>query len=106
MAMATLSPNVLDFMQVAGDDNGSGIRIDEIRVAPGSQLCGMTLRESPIKSELGLTVIGLRQTGGTMRVNPDADERVESEDILIVIGADDKLATLRELTAAPENGGL
>ena len=103
MAVATVTPNVVDFMTIAGGDEGTGIRIDEIRVAQGSRLCGTTLRESPIKSELGLTVIGLRKAGGGMQVNPGADEHVEADDILIVIGAEDKLGTLRELTAPSEN---
>ena len=102
MALATVSPHVLDFMKIAGDHGSSGIRIEEIRVALGSRLCGMTLRESPIKSQLGLTVIGLRKAGGSMRVNPGADEVVEENDILIVIGAEDTLATLRELTGVED----
>jgi voltage-gated potassium channel len=99
MAIASVSPNVLDFMQIAGGRDG-GIRIDEIQVADGSELCGNVLRDSPIRSQLGLTVVALKKSDGSMRFNPDASERLEANDILIVIGAPDKLGTLRELTAA------
>jgi len=99
MAIASVSPNVLDFMQIAGGGD-SGIRIDEIQVADGSELSGVSLRDSPIRSQLGLTVVALKKAGGTMRFNPDASEHLEANDILIVIGDPDKLGTLRELTAA------
>jgi len=98
MAIASVSPNVLDFMQVAGGDEG-GIRIDELQIAEKSELCGSTLRESPIRSKLGLTVVALKKADGTMRFSPDASERIEANDILIVIGPPDKLGTLRDMTA-------
>lgn len=98
MAIASVSPNVLDFMQVAGGDEG-GIRIDELQIAEQSELCGSTLRDSPIRSKLGLTVVALKKADGTMRFNPDASEQISANDILIVIGPPDKLGTLRELTA-------
>ncbi|GAB4316171.1 MAG: potassium channel protein [Candidatus Zixiibacteriota bacterium] len=100
MAIAGVSPNVLDFMQIAGGDE-TEIRIDEIRVGEGSKLCGSTLKDSPIRSQLGLIVIGIRKAGGRMRFNPDATERLDAGDIIIVIGANDKLGTLRELTVSP-----
>jgi voltage-gated potassium channel len=100
MAIASVSPNVLDFMEIAGGDD-SGIGVDEINIDQGSELCGTTLRDSPISSKLGLTVVALRKAGGTMRFNPDASEQMDANDILIVIGPPDKLGTLRELTAAP-----
>jgi voltage-gated potassium channel len=101
MAIATVSPNVVDFMQIAGAEGESGTQIEEIQVEAGSRLCGKTLRESPIRSDLGLTVIGLRKHRGAMRFSPGADEILECGDILIVIGPIDKLGTLRELTAIP-----
>ncbi|MBI3871495.1 MAG: TrkA family potassium uptake protein [candidate division Zixibacteria bacterium] len=101
MAIATVSPNVLDFMQVAGGSEVSGSQIEELLVGAGSRLCGVTLHDSPIMSELGLAVIGMRKAGGTMRLAPGAEETIDPGDVMIVIGSLDKLATLRDLTAAP-----
>jgi len=101
MAVATMTPNVLDFMQLTGSEDGSGIRVDEIKVAPESPLCGKTLMESSIKSELGLTVVGLRKESGEMRLNPAANERVEANDILVVVSPGERLDTVRKMTAAP-----
>ena len=91
--------------QIAAGDK-SEIRIDEIRIGEGSKLCGTTLRNSPIKSKLGLIVVGLQGTDGEMRFNPGADEELSSGDIIIVIGEPDKLSTLRELTVSPAGAAV
>ena len=100
MAIASVTPNVLDFMQIAGGDE-SDIQIDEIQIGEGSKLCGMALKDSPIRSQLGLMVMALRKAEGGMKFNPDASERMEANDIIIVIGPAEKLNTLRELTISP-----
>jgi voltage-gated potassium channel len=100
MAIASMSPNVLDFMEMADGDQ-PGIRVDEIQIDEKSALCGTSPRDSPIRSKLGLAVVALRKAGGTMRFSPEASEQIDANDILVIIGPPDELGTLRELTAAP-----
>jgi len=90
MAMASLRPHVVDFMQMT-TAGGSEIGIEEIEVPENSNLKHKSLIESKIKSEFGVTVIGIKKKSGDMKINPPPDEVVEGGDILLLVGTSDQL---------------
>ncbi len=64
-------------------------------VAPTSRLCGQTLLESGIRSEFGVSVVGL-QRGDKRITGPAPDECLHDGDLLLVMGPEDGVASLRE----------
>jgi voltage-gated potassium channel len=82
MAMSSLRPNVVDFMQMTE----SGLGIEEVKLPPGCRYDGQTLIDSKIKAEFGMTVIGIRKNDGHMTVNPAPSEIIRENDILVVVG--------------------
>lgn len=90
MAMASLRPNVVDFMQMTAI-GGSEIGIEEISVPEGCSIGGKTLIESRIKADYGVTVIGIKKAGREMRINPPPDAMVEAGDVLLMVGSSDQL---------------
>jgi len=95
MAMATLRPNVVDFMRLAMCDSGSAdLSIEEISVREGSALMGKTIIEAAIKSEYDAIVVGLRKTPGQVIFNPPGETVMEAGDILVVLGRTNKLEAL------------
>lgn len=99
MALSTISPNVVDFMEIASGDGGAGPRMEEIRVGAGSPLAGQTLMDSPLRSELDIVVVAIKKTEGKLVFNPRSDTRIKAEDILIVVGESANLEKLQKLTA-------
>ena len=90
MAMASLRPNVVDFMQMTAV-GGSEIGIEEVAVPDGSSISGKSLIESRIKADYGLTVIGIKKPGKEMKINPPPDAAVNAGDILLMVGSSEQL---------------
>jgi voltage-gated potassium channel len=94
MAMATLRPNVVDFMHLASAPGGERLRIEEISIKENGNLTGKTIIEAAIKSEYDAIVVGLRKKTGQMMFNPPGETTMEAGDILIVLGEHQKLEKL------------
>ena len=86
MAIAVLRPNVLDFLDLATHTNEHQMMIEELTIAEDSCLAGMTLAQSMLKTESGVTVIAIKKSDGTIIANPDSNEMINAGDILIVLG--------------------
>jgi len=93
MAMAALQPNVVDFMQITsvGDE---GLLVEELVIPEGSALVGQSLVESNLKPEYGVTIIGIKQQGQKMNVNPEQATLLGAGDILVLVGHTEHLERL------------
>jgi len=98
MAMSSLRPNVVDFMQMTslGEE---GLGVEEIMVPVGCRFGGKSLMESGIKDEYGVTVVGIKKPNEKMQINPPPDATILENDILVLVGSSDELERLtREMT--------
>lgn len=100
MAMATIRPNLMDFMQIGSSNADIDVSIEEVIVKAGSRLIGTSLKDSGIRSELDLMVIGIKKEREEMRINPSADVQIGMGDILIVVGKDKNLSKFDEYVSA------
>lgn len=71
-----------------------------VRVRQDSQLAGRTLDELELPAETGLRVVAIRRAKDWI-ADPDDDEVLRADDVLITRGAADGIAELRELAGAP-----
>jgi len=79
---------VLDYIELAPDYS-----IIEVRAT--TKLVGKTLRELALRVKFGVNVIAIKK-GDDINVTPEADDRIEAGDILVVMGKDEGLDKLRE----------
>ncbi|MCK8601799.1 cation:proton antiporter regulatory subunit [Desulfoferrobacter suflitae] len=89
----------VDYQPVADDRLElllKSIRVDWLKVQPGSCLAGKSILESQIRSRTGSTVIAI-QRGDRMIGSPDVDEVILPGDILMSIGTRDQTRTLESL---------
>lgn len=100
MALVTLRPDIVDFMRIVTGDREKGFGIEEIEVKKNSSVADTLLKDSPIRCELGLLVIGMKKKGKEMIINPSAQTKIEPGDILVVIGENEKLEKLGQMTSA------
>lgn len=90
MAMASIRPNVLDFMQMTALGE-SGLGIEEVSVPERSRFSGQTLVDSKFKAEYGVTVIGIKKSGQKMIINPPPDAVIQAGDIMVLVGTSEQL---------------
>ncbi|MCK5126216.1 MAG: potassium channel protein [candidate division Zixibacteria bacterium] len=95
MALATLMPNVVDFLQLASVvPGGERLSIEEIAIRDGGELTGKSIIEGAIKRNYDTIVVGLRKLTGEVMFNPSGETVMEDGDILIVLGESNNLERL------------
>lgn len=71
---------------------------DQVRmmVAAASDACGRTLREIDLRARSGASVIGIKRNN-VLQVNPAPDERLEADDVLLLLGDESQIAQARTI---------
>jgi voltage-gated potassium channel len=100
VAQAVLRPTVLDFLELAGRRDYLEIEIEEVAVAAGSALVGAPLKDSRIRSELGIILVAIKNREGTMVFNPPPDTILSPGDVLVALGHAEQLERLVRLANA------
>lgn len=94
LAMALLRPTVFDYLEVLSHRKDIKLSIEELSVEAASPLAGKVLRETPIRREYDLIVIGVLDYEGRMVFNPGPEQPLTPGDRLILLGDKDKIGRL------------
>lgn len=97
MAMALVRPTVVDFMEIAMHRRSLELQLEEIKVRQVDRMSSSTLRDSGIRSDLQLIVVGIKKESGKMIYNPSPETQIEAGDILITLGERNNLDKLERL---------
>jgi len=94
MAMLSLRPAVVDFIDRIAYRPGREMQLESIDIEVGSSLAGITMEEA--HRNYGITVLAMRTKGGKLVTNPPDDQPIKDGDRLIIIGTKKKLAGLEK----------
>jgi trk system potassium uptake protein TrkA len=84
-------PNILDFLPIDPD-------YSIVEIAVPESWSGQTLAEANLRRRYGVWVVGLKDAlTGKLEIFPDADFRLNSSQLLVVVGKQTDLNRLREL---------
>lgn len=86
MAHAMLRPTVVDFIEIATGNHDLELQMEEIRIAPDSQLAGTTLLTSDIRKNHGIIIVGICKPGLKIMFNPGSATLIEAGDTLVTLG--------------------
>jgi Putative regulatory, ligand-binding protein related to C-terminal domains of K+ channels len=70
MAAFVLQPHVAEFLDVVMHDGTLEFRLEELVVADGSPLAGVSLRDAHIRDHTGALILAMRSIDGTFTTNP------------------------------------
>ncbi|MDQ6665221.1 MAG: potassium channel protein, partial [Acidobacteriota bacterium] len=102
LAQALIRPHVATFLDFTTNNMGLAVAIEQVQVAPKSEFVSKTLREMQIRRELGVIVLAVRTSDGSMNFNPPAETEIRAGDFLIVMGEQPSLRNLELLlTGSP-----
>ena len=97
MAQILKKPTVVDFIDSAMMDSQLGLKMEEAVVGPASDLIGKTLIDSQIRQRFGVVIVAIKKPTNEMVFNPTPEEKLESEDTIVVIGKKEDLKRMNEV---------
>ena len=100
VAQAVLRPNAMDFIELATRSAHLELQIEEIGLETGSTLLGASLKDSPIKSELGIIIVAIKRPDGHMMFNPVPEAMLRKGDVLIALGHRQQLDQLEGMAGS------
>lgn len=93
MAMLTLRPLVVDFVDTTMHSRGRELVLENIKVSSGSPVQGKTVQEGSQRCG-GAAILAVRKKDGRLLANPSQDTLLELEDELVIIGTREQLQAL------------
>ena len=98
MVSEMFRPSITSFLDSMINDKTNVVRVEEVRVGTDSDFNGEKLADLNIPGKCGLMIVAVRKEGkGPFIANPQADQQIDIDDVLIVIGAMENIARLRLL---------
>jgi K+/H+ antiporter YhaU regulatory subunit KhtT len=97
MAWLLLRPTVTELLDVIVRSGSFEMWLEEVRLGPESPGLERSLGQSRLREDLGITVLAIKRSSGTMLTNPPAETRLERGDVLVALGTRDALAQLERL---------
>jgi voltage-gated potassium channel len=94
LAQTALRPAVVDFVQLATSSDNIELNMEQVKIAPGSELAGQSLIKAALRNRFSVVVVGIQRADGKMEFNPEPETVMKAGDQLVVLG---KTSDLREL---------
>ncbi len=88
-------PTVVDFIDIAMMGNNLGLMIEEATIGATSLLAGKTLVDSNLRKDYGVIIVAIKKVSGDMIFNPMPAEKLESGDVLVILGKIESLKRMR-----------
>ncbi len=97
LADVLLRPHVVEFMDFARSNVGSGVVMEQVRVSSKAEFTGRTLGELTELRRSEVIVLAIRKSSGDTTFNPPPDSEITADDFLIVMGERANLQRLERL---------
>ena len=104
LAQAVLRPHVFHFFDVATRSMGLAVDVEQVRVIETSEFASRSLEQTRIRRDLGVIVLAIRKSDGSMIFNPPAETVLLGGDHLIVMGEPKNLRSLETMMSAGVRG--
>lgn len=98
MAQVLKRPTVVDFIDIAMMNSHLGLMMEEAIIGPDSNLVDKSLIDSGLRKDFGVIIVAIKKSSGQMIFNPMPSEKLESGDVIVVIGKKEDLIRMNEIT--------
>jgi len=96
LASEAVRPHVVGFLDQMLKEQGVPVRIEEIRVPPGSRWTGRDLGGLDLRGRFGLTALAMRDAPeAPFRYGPGPEETLQADAVLVVLGDERRIGEAR-----------
>jgi len=100
LVQALLRPRVYDFMEVVTSRRGLELMVEEFRVGARAALAGRAIRDTNLRTEYDVIIVGLNTADGRQVFNPGPDHVIRAGNTLILLGRTPQLKRLESALRA------
>lgn len=97
MAELLITPYVEDTVEITAPKHNIDLLIEEINLATIIQFHGVTIRDSNIRENYQLLIVGIIDGEGETSLNPDPDYKMTIADTLLLLGKKESLLRFKQL---------
>lgn len=97
LAYMATQPNVVSFLETVTRAANKELQLEEVEIPEGSWMVDKTLKEISLPSLVNLIVISIQKKENKNIFNPRAETQVKKGDVLIVLGEEEKIETLKQI---------
>lgn len=97
MASEMIRPEAVSFLDNMLKGHDRAIRVEDVTIGTNSAFAGKSLKSSGVPDMKGITIVAIKK-GERYIFNPAAEERLETGDVLILIGEAEGIKGIRRLT--------
>ncbi|MCB0352155.1 MAG: potassium channel protein [Bdellovibrionales bacterium] len=99
-----LHPGANDFLEIASDQEGNHLMLEQIVVSDGAGVVGKTIQESAIRPQTGILIAALIGRDGILNLNPNAQTVLDAGSTLIALGTEDSIEKLEQIVRPADIG--
>ena len=97
MAEILIKPQVEDSISVVSPkDSKVNLTIDEISLDGVQKYNGVSIKESDIRNQFDVSIVGIMKSNGKSIINPSSDEVLNTDQTIILIGEVEKMDRFKE----------
>ncbi len=102
MARSVTRPRAMELLDLALEQTGYDLTVDECRIPEGSRMHGMSLAESEFRNKTGCVILAIIRSSGEIFHNPSPSAKLNTGDVLVTLGTPQQLERARiELAPGP-----
>jgi voltage-gated potassium channel len=91
IAQMLKKPTVVDFVDIAMMGSHLGLMMEEAKIGDKSSLIGKNLIDSHLRKDYGVIIVAIKKQSGDMIFNPTPSEKLESGDVIVILGKKEDL---------------
>ena len=89
-------PTTADLIELFAEASHLDMELDEIPVPEKGYLVGQEVRQTQMKENFGVLLVGIKNPEGEFKFNPNADHQICENDVLLVMGQVNEIQRLRD----------
>ncbi len=97
MALAILQPTVTEFLDLAVHSSDFDLSIEQIEIKKETSLCNMSIKDSGLRPQFGITVLAIQDPKNRLILSPDPEFILQNGHVIVALGPTEGINRLKSI---------